>query len=64
MADYFASRILMDEGVIKSYIKEQRSEMLEWLKRPLKPMVNSNLRKFNMYWSLLQSIKGKLNRPE
>ena len=38
--------------------------MLEWLKRPLDPMVNSVLHKFNMNWSLLQSIKGKLNRPE
>ena len=60
MADYFASRILIDEAVLKNYIKEQKEELLEWLKRPAedpeKPLPKPVLKRFNMSHAFYSSI--------
>ena len=35
MCDYFGSRVLIDEAILKNYIKDQKEELLKWLRPPL-----------------------------
>jgi len=32
--DYFSSRVLVDEAQMKNYIKNNKDQMLKWIKEP------------------------------
>ena len=64
MRDYFGSRVLVDEAVLKNYIKDQKDDLLLWLRPPAQIQTDSVFRDFNSCWLMLSTVKGKLNRKE
>ena len=64
MSDYFGSRVLIDEAVLKNYIKDQKDDIFVWLRPPIKIHIDSIFRNFNSCWLMLSTVKGKLNRSD
>lgn len=55
---YFASRVLIDEAIIKNYIKAHKSTILRWIREPHRLKIESIIRQFTQQQALLSSSVG------
>jgi len=53
---YFASRVLIDEAIIKNYIKANKAKILRWIRQPYPDRIESIIRKFSIQQGILDSF--------
>lgn len=58
---FFASRVLIDEPIIKNYIKANKSSIMKWIREPVSRKIQSIIKKFTIQQSLLSCIDKSLD---